>query len=212
MPRVGHGLHEDFLPLAVEFEKADAGDIAARMGERAHKTYGDHIAGKADDGNGPGRFLCGARRGIADAKDNVRGELGERRRDFRKLIIAKLKATGNDLQILPLNEAGQLELVKKRHHPWRLTSSAGYQAESVDAPGLLRSRDRRPKQRQCRRTSDEGDKIPPSHALPPRGEDRPSITSLGPGSMSCIAAKTAAHVRNGKKDVTTPICDVRFSP
>ena len=151
------------------------------MGERAHKTYGDHIAGKADDGNGPGQFLCGAHRGIADAKDNVRGGLGQRRRDFSKLIIAKLKATGNDLQILPLNEAGHLELVKKRHHPWCLTSSAGYQAESVDAPGLLRSRDRRPKQRQCRRTSDEGDKFPPSHALPPRGGGSAQYNQSRPG-------------------------------
>ena len=126
---------------------------------------------EADDGNRPGRLLCGAHRGITDAKDNVRGGLGQRRRDFRRLIIAKIKATGNDLQVLPLNEAEPLEFVKKRYDPWCLTTSAGYHAESVDASGLLRSRDRHPKQRHCRRTSDEGDEFPPRHVLPPQAGD-----------------------------------------
>jgi hypothetical protein len=171
MPRVGHSLHENFQSLAIEFvrENADAGDIAAGTGQRAHQTLADHIARQADDGNRPGRFLCGAHRGITDAKDNVRGGFGECRRDFRKLIIAKLKAAGNDLQVLPLNEAGQLGLVKKRHHPWRLTSSASYHTESIDASGLLRSRHRHPKQRHCRRTSDKRDELAPSHGLPPYG-------------------------------------------
>jgi hypothetical protein len=42
-PRAGHGLHEDFLPLAIEFgrENADAGGIAARTGERAHDRQRD---------------------------------------------------------------------------------------------------------------------------------------------------------------------------
>ena len=104
--RVGHGIHEDFQSLAIEFgrENADAGNIAAGTGERAHQTRSDHIGGQADDGNRPGRFLCGAHRGITDAKENVRCGVGQRRRGFRKLIIAKIKATGNDLQVLPLNE------------------------------------------------------------------------------------------------------------
>lgn len=83
------------------------------MGERAHKTRGEQIVRQADDGNRLGRFLCRACRGITDAKDNVWGGLEERRRDFRILLIAQLKATGNDLQVLPLNEAERLEFVKK---------------------------------------------------------------------------------------------------
>jgi hypothetical protein len=73
-------------------------------------------------------LLCGADRGITDAKDNVRSSLGLRRRDVRALIFAKIKATSNDLQVLPLNETEHLELVKKRDHPWRLTSGAGQYA------------------------------------------------------------------------------------
>jgi hypothetical protein len=88
--------------------KADAGDIATGAGERAHQTRSDQIAGHADDGNGPGRFLCGAHRRITDAQDNVRGRFGQRCRGFRKLLIAKPKAVDDDLQVLPLNEAQPL--------------------------------------------------------------------------------------------------------
>ena len=42
------------------------------------------------------------------------GPVGHRCRDFRKLIIPKTKAPGNDLQIMPLNEAQPLEFVEKR--------------------------------------------------------------------------------------------------
>jgi hypothetical protein len=97
-----------------------------------------------------GRFANGA---ISNSMV-MRGSLGQRRRHFRKLIIPKIKATGNDVQVLPLNETEHLELVKKSYHPWCLTSSAGQYAKSVDASGLLRSRDGLPKQRQRRRTSD----------------------------------------------------------
>jgi hypothetical protein len=47
----------------MDFEpKADAGDIAAGAGERAHKPRDDHIAGQADDGNaGTWRFLTSSR-------------------------------------------------------------------------------------------------------------------------------------------------------
>jgi hypothetical protein len=49
--------------FAMDFEpKADAGDIAAGAGERAHKPRDDHIAGQADDGNaGTWRFLTSSR-------------------------------------------------------------------------------------------------------------------------------------------------------
>jgi hypothetical protein len=63
------------LPLSFVRENADASDISAGTGQRAHQTLTDHIAGQADDGNRPGRFLCGAHRGVTDAKDNVRGGL-----------------------------------------------------------------------------------------------------------------------------------------
>ncbi len=86
-------------------------------------------------------MLCGANRGITDAKDNVRSSLGQRRRDVRALIFAKIKTTSNHLQVLPINEAQHLELVKKRDHPWCLTSSTGQYAKSVDASGILRARD-----------------------------------------------------------------------
>ena len=144
--------------------------MAARTGERAHETRGDHINGQADDGNRVGRFLHCPYRVIIAAKDNVRGGLGHRCRDFRILILPKTKATGNDLQIVPLNEAQPVEFVKKRYDPWCLTGRARYHAESIYASGLLRSRDRHPKQRHCRRTSDEGDEFPPPHGIPLRGE------------------------------------------
>jgi hypothetical protein len=87
----------------------------------------------------PYRLLIGA-------KDNVRGGLGHCRRDLRKLILPKIKATGNNLQIVPLNEVQPLEFIKKRYDPWCLTGRAHYHAESIDASGLLRSRDRHQKQ------------------------------------------------------------------
>ena len=172
-PRAGHGLHEDFLPLAIEFgrENADAGGIAARTGERAHETRGDHIGGHADDGNRVDRFLYCRYRMIIAAKDNVRGGLGHRRGDFRKLILPKTKATGNDLQIVPLNEAQPLEFVKKRYNPWCLTGRAHYHAKSVDSSGLLRSDVRHQKQRHCRRTSDKCDEFPPLHC-----QSRPTLS------------------------------------
>ena len=52
-----------------------------------------------------------------EAKNNVRGRFGQRCRGFRKLLIAKPKAIDDDLQVLSLNEAQALELVKKRHVP-----------------------------------------------------------------------------------------------
>jgi hypothetical protein len=112
---------------------------------------------------------------IIAAKDNVRGGLGHRRRDFRILILPKTKATGNDLQIVPLNEAQPLEFVKKRYDPWCLTGRAHYHAESIDASGLLRSDDRHQKQRHCRRTSDEGDEFPPPHGFLPAQGITPSM-------------------------------------
>jgi hypothetical protein len=112
---------------------------------------------------------------IIGAKDNVRGGLGHRRRDFRKLILPKSKATGNDLQIVPLNEAQPLEFVKKRYDPWCLTRRAHYHAKSIDAAGLLRSHDRHQKQRHCRRTSDEGDEFPPPHGFLPAQGTTPNI-------------------------------------
>jgi hypothetical protein len=141
-PRAGHGLQEDFLPLAIEFgrENADAGGIAARTGERAD------VAPKADDGNRVDSFLYCAYRMLIAAKDNIRGGLGHRRRDFPILILPKTKATGNDLQIVPLNEAQPLEFVKKRYDPWCLTDRAHYHAEPINASGLLRSDDRHQKQ------------------------------------------------------------------
>jgi hypothetical protein len=109
---------------------------------------------------------------IIEAKDNVRGGLGHRRRDFRRLILPKTKATGNDLQIVPLNEAQPLEFVKKRYDPWCLSGRAHYHAESIDASGLLRSHDRHQKQRHCCRTSDEGDEFPPPLVSFPRRGSR----------------------------------------
>ena len=49
--------------FAIDFEpKADAGDIAAGAGGRAHKPRDDHIASQADDGNaGTWRFLTSSR-------------------------------------------------------------------------------------------------------------------------------------------------------
>ncbi len=72
------------------------------------------------------------------AHGELRGGLDYRRRDFTKLILPKTKATGNDLQIVPLNEAQPLEFVKKRYDPWRLTDRARYHAECVRAPALAR--------------------------------------------------------------------------
>jgi hypothetical protein len=60
-----------------------------------------------------GRFANGA---ISNSMV-MRGSLGQRRRHFRKLIIPKIKATGNDVQVLPLDETENLELVKKCYHP-----------------------------------------------------------------------------------------------
>jgi hypothetical protein len=63
------------------------------------------------------RFLRGSRRGVTDTKDNVGGRLGQGCGDAGELIIAKIKATDHDLEILPFNEAEQLELVKKCRDP-----------------------------------------------------------------------------------------------
>jgi hypothetical protein len=121
------------------------------------------------------RFLYCPYRMMIGAKDNVRGGPGHRRRDFRILILPKTKATGNDLQIVPLNEAQPLEFVKNRYDPWCLTGSAHYHAESIDASGLLRSDDRHQKQRHCRRTSDKCDEFPPPHGFLPAQGITPSM-------------------------------------
>ena len=106
--------HQDFQPLAVEVvpESADAGGIAAGMGQRAHRTLGDQIGRQGDDRTRVGRLLCSANRGITDAKDNVRGSLGQRRRDVRELIFAKIKATSNDLQVCPSTKPSTLSSSK----------------------------------------------------------------------------------------------------
>ena len=91
-----------------------------RANERT-KTRSEHIAGH--DRDGTGRFLCGAHRTIANTKDSVRGRFDQRCRGFRKLLIAKPKAGDDDLQVLPLNEAQALELVKKRYVARCLTTT-----------------------------------------------------------------------------------------
>ena len=47
IPCAGHGLHKDFQALAIELgpENTDTRNIATGMGERAHKTRGEHIVG-----------------------------------------------------------------------------------------------------------------------------------------------------------------------
>ena len=82
-----------------------------------HKARGDKIGGHGHDRNRVRRFVRGASCGVADTKDNVRSRFAQCRRGFRELIIAKIKAIDDDLEILPVNEAEQLELVKKCRDP-----------------------------------------------------------------------------------------------
>jgi two-component system, OmpR family, response regulator ChvI len=62
--------------------------------------------------------------------------------------------------------------------PGVVKSRNALHAESIDASRLLRPRDRHSKQRQCRRTSDDGDEFPPRHVLPPSGRGLHPTTSL----------------------------------
>ena len=55
----------------------DEGRHGSGSAETSHHTRGDHIGGdEANHGNGLGRLLCGKRRGITDAKNNVRVGFG----------------------------------------------------------------------------------------------------------------------------------------
>ena len=145
---------------------------------------------RATIGNREDRSRCGADCEHHQRKDNVRSSLGQRRRDVRALIFAKIKATNNELQVLPLNETEHLELVKKRDHPWCLTSGAGQYAKSVDASGLLRARDGHPKQRQRRRTPDKGDESLSPHQVPTADSHYVSIPCPGVVIEACGAART----------------------
>src|SRR5262249_11512840 len=58
----GHGLNQDFLPLAIEFggEQADPGRVAVWAAQRLYQSGPEHIVGKSDDRNCRRLLLCGA--------------------------------------------------------------------------------------------------------------------------------------------------------
>ena len=65
------------------------------MGQRSYKTRGNQIGRHGDDRTRVGRLLCGADRGITDAKDNIRSSLGQSFPERRRLRFVSSKTGGS---------------------------------------------------------------------------------------------------------------------
>ena len=102
--------------------------LAAPARNRVTQPCGEHLAPHSLSSNAMPHGLrdhlrsgsIPVRRASQDYRrknNNVRADFGQRCRGFRKLLIAKSKAVDDDLQVLSLNEAQALELVKKHHVP-----------------------------------------------------------------------------------------------
>ncbi len=77
-----------------------------------------------------------------------------------KLIVAKTETTGNNLEILALDETQPTELIEKRRGARRAPRRGTQKAEAIDASGFLRRRCSRPNRR---RAANKCNEVAPSH-------------------------------------------------
>src|SRR5215469_14123550 len=162
--RAGHRLHQDVLPLSVEFgrEKADPRGIAARPREGLHKPRSNHVFSHTDKGYCPGCLLEGARPAVCATDDRIRRGLDDRRRAFGKpVVIRDAKATRDDDEVLPFDESRASQLIEQGDDPWRLPSMGEQETEAIDTTRLLRARRKRPRNR----AAEQRDELATFHSI-----------------------------------------------
>src|SRR5262249_22707899 len=181
--RAGHRLHQDVLPLSVEFgrEKADPRGIAARPREGLHKPCSNHVFSHTDKGYCPSCLLEGARPAVRATDDRIGRNLDDRRRVFGKpVVIRDAKATRDDDEVLPFDESRESQLIEEGDDPWRLPSMGEQETEAIDTIRLLRARRERP----CRRAAQQRDELAALHAH--------SITSVAPADRPSGTSRPSA--------------------
>src|SRR5262249_46768808 len=180
--RAGHRLHQDVLPLSVEFgrEKADPRGIAARPREGLHKPRSNHVFSHTDKGYCPGCLLEGARPAVRATDDRIGRGLDDRRRAFGKpVVIRDAKATRDDDEVLPFDESREPQLIEESGDPWRLPSMGEQETEAIDTTRLLRARHDRPRSR----TAEKRYELAPFHW--PMSPVPPSERIAHLGTVNC---------------------------
>jgi hypothetical protein len=165
VPDAGHRLHQDILPLAVEFrrEQADAGGVAARPPKRRHQPVRHHVVGRRKYGNRLRRRLRGAGGNRTRTDDRVGRRFDERHSGLRKLFVAQTESARDDREILAAVEARPAQFFKECSDVRRLARAAAQEADTVDAGRLLRGERRRHAER-CRCATEKPDELAAPHA------------------------------------------------
>ena len=138
-----HQLHQDLQPLAVEFgrQEADAGQVSAGMGERRDQPASDHVVGRGDQRDRPGRRLCRRYRGCAaGGEQDVGSQLHQLRGCACGLLRGPEKAPIDD-QVLAFDKARFAHLFEE-DDPTRdlavVRLGTRQDAETIGAAALLR--------------------------------------------------------------------------
>jgi hypothetical protein len=102
MANSGHRLHENFLPLAIEFggENGDARRIAGGLRKRAHKSLPNHVVGQREERNRGRCPLCGANSGVSTCQDDIDLGFDQLRRMFLELLNAQSVTAPIDVEVL----------------------------------------------------------------------------------------------------------------
>jgi hypothetical protein len=109
-----HCCNQNLLPLAIEFrrQQTDARDVAARMGERCHEPFRDHIFGHSDQRYRAGDRLKRTQRKRGTGDDRVGRGSDQSRRQLGKMIVADLETTRKHLKILALDKTVEAKLIE----------------------------------------------------------------------------------------------------
>src|SRR5580692_13094137 len=163
-PNAGHCLHQDILPLAVEFrrEQTDARDVATWPPKRRHQSIRHHVVGRSKYSNRLRRRLRSAGGNRASADDRIGRRFDKCHSGFSKLLVAQTKSARDNREILAAVEARPAQFFEECNDMRRVARAPAQEADTVDAARFLRSERQRHAER-CRCATEKPDELAAPH-------------------------------------------------